>query len=599
MAERGRWLRGLELDLRSLGLFRIALGLCVLADLFVRIPYLDDFYTDGGIVPRVALFDGWAAGWALSLHFASGHWSVQLILFLAAAMFALGLTVGYRTRFCAVATWLLVTSMQVRNPLILHAGDDLLRMLLFWSMFVPLHARFSLDRAMNPSVQAARGSVLTPGSLALIFQICAMYWYTAAEKMHPIWIDERTAVYYALNLDQFATGFGRMLLQWPAVLPVLTTGTLILEAFGPLLAISPVATGRLRLVAVAMFVSFHIGLGLSLHLGLFPWVCIAAWLVFLPAEFWSFLRRRIQSFGRDTTIYVDGDCTFCRQSVEILRALLRLDETIVVEAQGDPAAFEAMRSGRSWVVRDSEGRQYTGYLAFVALCRVSPVARWLVWLIGSPPAQWMGERIYRLISADRTGAARRLAAILPPAPRTTFGLLSSLLPIIALVLVEAALSRRPTMGLQSLRLVEPQLISLTQLGQSWRMFAPYPDMEDGWYVIEGVTNDGRRLDVWNDGGEPSYARPDDFWSLYRNSQWQKYLTNMWQRRNKGFRPYLGTYLCREWNQAHDPRDQIELVYVNYMLEETPPPGEPKRSAERQSVLRHTCAPDAPSQDPGE
>jgi predicted DCC family thiol-disulfide oxidoreductase YuxK len=479
-------------------------------------------------------------------------------------------------------------SMQVRNPLILHAGDDLIRMLLFWSMLVPLGARYSLDRALNPSAPPPPASVLSPGSLALVFQICAVYWYTAAEKMHPVWLSERSAVYYALNLDQFATSFGKWLLEFPAFLRLMTSGTLLLEVLGPLLALSPVWTGPLRLLTVATFLSFHVGLGLSLHLGLFPWVCAAAWLVFLPSAFWDFLKRRLAKAAEGATVFYDAGCGFCRSAVQILRDLLLLDGVALKEAQSDSVIHASMREDNSWIVRARGGSLHSGYEGFVALLHWSPVGRWAAWLLGSVPARAIGERVYRWVSSDRKRAAQILRAVTPPPPRAQFGLVSSVVALLALVLVEATLSRRPTLGLAPLKVIEAKLITLGQLGQSWRMFAPYPNRDDGWYVMEGITKDGRRVDLWNGGGAPSYKKPADLWPLYRNSQWQKYLTNIWQRRNRDYRVYLGRYLCREWNEGHHGSEQIDMLYVNFMLEWTPPPGEPISTPKKESVLRHDC-----------
>jgi hypothetical protein len=120
------------------------------------------------------------------------------------------------------------------------------------------------------------------------------------------------------------------------------------------------------------------------------------------------------------------------------------------------------------------------------------------------------------------------------------------------------------------------------------MFAPYPTTDDGWYVMEGITKDGRRIDIWNGGGLPDYSKPAEVWHFYRNSQWQKYLTNLWLRRNRRYRVYLGDYLCRTWNEAHPGNDQVELVYVKYMLEITPSPDKPMPSPTKESVLLHNC-----------
>jgi hypothetical protein len=240
-------------------------------------------------------------------------------------------------------------------------------------------------------------------------------------------------------------------------------------------------------------------------------------------------------------------------------------------------------------VREPDGRLRSGYDAFVALARRAPLGRVLGAALGSGPARFVGHRVYGWISADRDRAATALSRITPAPPPARFGPATSLVALACLVLVEATLSRRPTLGIERLGPLEGRLVSLGQLGQSWRMFAPYPTMDDGWYVMEGITADGRRIDIWNGGGQPDYRKPAEVYRLYRNPQWQKYLNNLWQRSFSDYRGYLGDYLCRQWNRRHSGKDVVELIYVNYMLEPTPEPEQPLPDPRKESILRHTCA----------
>ena len=207
-----------------------------MADLLLRIPQIDEFYDRPRRHPARGGLIGVAAGQpgpsASTSSAASGR--CELLLFLAGVVFAIGFTLGYRTRLCAVVSWFLVMSMQVRTGIVLHGGDDLIRRAAVLVHVRP--AQRTSTRSIGRSTPTRRPlplAHLSPGSLALMFQICAMYWYTAAEKMHPVWLTERSAVYYALSLDQFATPLGHFLLGYPALLPVLTTATLVLEFFGP------------------------------------------------------------------------------------------------------------------------------------------------------------------------------------------------------------------------------------------------------------------------------------------------------------------------------------------------------------------------------
>ncbi|MBV9123865.1 MAG: HTTM domain-containing protein [Planctomycetes bacterium] len=269
------------LDLRSLAVFRIGLGLVLLGDLWVRSLYLQAHYTDDGILPRSALgTDGPA-----TIHVLGGSWIFEGLLFLVAAGFALALLLGFRTRLATCISWFLLLSLHGRNPIILQGGDVLLRMLLFWGMFLPLGARWSLDSRRRPA--GSRTGVISPGTVGLMLQIGFVYWFSAALKTDPVWRTEGTAVYYALNIDQLATPFGKYLLQFPQLLKVLTFSTLILEGVIPYLLFCPVYTTLLRLLVVAGFIGFHMGLNLCLELGPFSYIATVAWLALLPAGFWE------------------------------------------------------------------------------------------------------------------------------------------------------------------------------------------------------------------------------------------------------------------------------------------------------------------------
>ena len=130
-----------SVDLRALALFRIGLGLIVSGDALDRCRSLM-LLTDEGPSPRALLES--LGGWP-SLHGFSGGTGVTSALLAAQALVGLALAAGVVTRVAAVCSFLLVASVQHRAPLGPFAGDNLLRALLFWSLFLPLGARLSID----------------------------------------------------------------------------------------------------------------------------------------------------------------------------------------------------------------------------------------------------------------------------------------------------------------------------------------------------------------------------------------------------------------------------------------------------------------------
>jgi hypothetical protein len=276
----------------------------LLTDLGVRSADLVDHYSDFGILPRAARItaydlrypDQWHLTW--SIHMCSGSVLVQAALFLAAAAFACCLLVGYRTRLATAASWVLLASLHSRLPVVLQAGDMLLRMLLFWSMFVPLGAAWSADRQFarrhstdGPSLNAP---IMSAGTAALLLQLASVYLFSAAAKWDQAWHPQYDAFYYALNLRSYAKPTGRWLLEYPELLRWLTAAVWWLEWIGPIAVFLPWRTGMVRLLIVAAMACFHLGSALCLHLGLLPFVSIIGWMIFLPPSFWDRTERLLQ-----------------------------------------------------------------------------------------------------------------------------------------------------------------------------------------------------------------------------------------------------------------------------------------------------------------
>jgi hypothetical protein len=278
------------LDLRSLALFRVALALVLLADLAGRWPDLAAHYSDDGVLPRSLI----VVNVPVSVHALGGSAAYERLVFLLAGAVAVALLLGYRTQLATFLSWLLLLSLHARNPLVLHGGDLLERLLLFWGIFLPLGARCSLDAARaGEGAPPAHTSVCSVATVALVLQIVFLYWFGLAARRHPAWWGGATAVADALSLDGYATPLGRWMRGLPpGLLRAATVATVAVEGAGPLVLLLSGGLGPVRTALVALFLAFHALLGLSLRLGTFSLVCMVAWLPFLPAWFWDTLLAR-------------------------------------------------------------------------------------------------------------------------------------------------------------------------------------------------------------------------------------------------------------------------------------------------------------------
>ena len=118
----------LSIDLRSLAVLRIGLGLLILADLLIRGGDLSVWLSDDGVLPRDTVID-WIASSQWSLYFVSGSWFWSLLLFGLAGLAAIALILGFRTRWATLLSFVLLASLHNRAPIVLQSGDNLLLLL--------------------------------------------------------------------------------------------------------------------------------------------------------------------------------------------------------------------------------------------------------------------------------------------------------------------------------------------------------------------------------------------------------------------------------------------------------------------------------------
>jgi uncharacterized membrane protein YphA (DoxX/SURF4 family) len=60
-------------------------------------------------------------------------------------LIGLMLVFGYKTRWAIIGAFVLAVSVHNRNWLINNGGHDILRAILFISIFLPMNKRFSID----------------------------------------------------------------------------------------------------------------------------------------------------------------------------------------------------------------------------------------------------------------------------------------------------------------------------------------------------------------------------------------------------------------------------------------------------------------------
>lgn len=292
---------GGEVDLRSLGLFRIGLGVVLLVDLvFSKLWYFNEFFSnEHPFLPTKSM-----------LETPSFYSFIRLVLcvhVLAAVCFTLGLQTFAANVVCYIAT----AQLNVHNPFILHNGDIIQVQLLFWSLFLPVGASFSLDNRLSqrPRQSQTARSYLGAGAIGLRVQVACLYIFSTWFKTGTTWTHDYTATELAMQIPYYQTFVGEfvltnlpidllramtwLVLRWEGFAPYLLwllpcTAALcsLLHCPRPLERRLITCASAIQLLTVVSGMCLHIGLGACLRLGQFWVIGVVLWFPFVPSGCW-------------------------------------------------------------------------------------------------------------------------------------------------------------------------------------------------------------------------------------------------------------------------------------------------------------------------
>ncbi len=293
------------LDVRSLAVLRIGLALIMLGQLATYVPLANDFFGENGVLPaelhREVLDQlGFESAW--TLYSISDKMGFVTGLMLFHMVMAMWLLLGFFTRISTFVCLVLLWSLQMRNPLITTGGDVLLRCMLAWSIFLPLGKAFSIDSRIDGLHLKDPQPVVSIASAGLMLQIVFMYFFAGFAKLNSSWLSG-DAIQAAMQLDMYVKPLGVWVGDLPSlVLKLATWGVLILELAIPLLVFPPRYVYFVRGMAAGIFVLLHLGIWLTMSIGIFSVTGMVAWLAFIPAQTWETSTQGAQTDWRRTNL---------------------------------------------------------------------------------------------------------------------------------------------------------------------------------------------------------------------------------------------------------------------------------------------------------
>ena len=500
------------IDVRSLAFFRVCIGMVLLVDLLTRSMVIEQHYSDLGVLPREALWQFFLLGkWHWSLHALTGSVAGQSILFVFAIACAVALTLGYRTRLATVLSWLLLASLHARNPMLQYGGDHLLRMMLFWSIFLPLGSYWSIDRMRGVAAQGGPTLYTSMASVAIMSQMFMLYFFSSLFKRNEIW-QAGEGLQLAFSNYMFSKPLAHHLLEYPGFLEQASFVIPWLQLLVPFLLFVPWRTVRFRMAAIVLLAGFHVAIEFLLETGMFQYVGLSGLILFLPGAFWD---RFFSGRKREDAL---------QKIAGAARAWLLA--VFGRDARPEPAARGRWANGAVQVL-------VCGLFIYVvawniATLNINEYAR-------ENRISWMSE-----------GSGGRLV------PR--------------LMSLDYAVERQfGSFG---------WIGRVAKLHQQWAMFQRGGGAIKGWHVIVGTLSDGKEISLL-EGGVPFdgelYRKPYPVSALYSNIRWRVYYRYL--RYASLVREFLPGVVSRDWNQRH-PNLRITRLRISLILELGPDvPGE--------------------------
>ena len=276
-------------ELLPASVFRICFGLLLCGMFIAYLPNWERFYNANGIV---SLYDKNIPYYQnpLSVFYLAEEKIPVIVYWLLGFISAIAFTLGYKTKFFTIVLYVIYTSMINRNYFIVYGEDNVIRMLLFYSCFAPLHYRWSMDSLLNKKLKSKTPDIWTIRLMQI--NIGLIYLLSTPYKLlyDPSWVNG-TAIYWTVTSNNWSRfpcpdlfyKFGGILSKF------FSYGALLTEFSFPIL----VWFKRTKLLVLIFISVLHIGIGILIpNVTFFTTCMLCSFWLFVPERFISPLSRR-------------------------------------------------------------------------------------------------------------------------------------------------------------------------------------------------------------------------------------------------------------------------------------------------------------------
>lgn len=271
----------------ALEIFRVTIGLLILVDLLIRFTDLEAHYTNLGVLPKnYSFIDSLIRFGKIDIFFFSESFFYHQLVFVVGFVSAFAFCIGFKTKLSQIMLWIVLLSVQNRIPYINEGADIYIRVIFFWSLFLPLGKKFTFRNLMSKPENSTSPIYSTVDSIALYVysvQIGLVYLCSVLVKAKTSYWPSGRALELAFQVDVVRGQFAELLLPHTGILHFLTYLTLGVQFVGFLaLVCPPNFMKRLRVIIFGTLIGMHLGIALTLAVGLFPYFAIFSLIPLFP-----------------------------------------------------------------------------------------------------------------------------------------------------------------------------------------------------------------------------------------------------------------------------------------------------------------------------
>jgi len=292
----------------GLSIFRVVLSFLVLKNMIFYFPMAGELFGPNAIFPYgdyLILMDISGVGF---LTFPFPNDLVARFFVATTAIFSVLFLFGIFKRISGLALFAMLFILKQRNGFILDGSDNVIEVTLPFLILANSYSHFNYRIPAIKKLEFYKDKfrgildcIKSLATIALLIQICFVYFFTAFAKFQgSLWLNG-TAIYYTMRVEEFrATKWNIWLTENHYFVVFSTYFTMLWELSFPFL----VWFRQTRLLILILGIFLHVGIWIFMRIDNFSWIMIGSYFIFVSnaeyLKFQEFLKYRFKVLSRTT-----------------------------------------------------------------------------------------------------------------------------------------------------------------------------------------------------------------------------------------------------------------------------------------------------------